>query len=112
LFIGDPAVSNQLLSTGFSILVILSACYSSEYSRISLDIAQEIASMVCMLAKETRTEVLRIIQEHSPRPTELLKLLSPKLSYDEIQDALSELLDSGEVVLNSERHLCLRTKAA
>jgi hypothetical protein len=65
-----------------------------------------------MVAKETRTEVMRIIQEHSPRPTELLRLLSPKLSYEEIQDVLSELLDSGEVVLNSERHLSVRTQAA
>lgn len=68
--------------------------------------------MVCMVAPETRNEVLRMVQEHSPRPTELLKLLSAKLSYDEIQDALSELLDSGEVVLNSDRHLNLRTRAA
>jgi hypothetical protein len=68
--------------------------------------------MVCMLAKETRDEVIRMIRDNSPSPTELLKLLESRLSYREIQEALAELLESGEILLDSDRRLSVKSRAA
>ena len=67
--------------------------------------------MICMVPPKVRDRVLSAVQEHSPRPTELLDLLS-ELSYGEVQDALSQLLDEGEVDLTSDRHLKPRRSAA
>jgi hypothetical protein len=68
--------------------------------------------MVCMLERETLERVLELVRRDSPRPTELLKALESQMSYSDLQDAISELLDSGEVVLDSERRLRIKSNAA
>ncbi len=68
--------------------------------------------MVCMVTQETRDEVVGMVRKHSPRPTELLKLLEERMSYREVQDALAELLESGEITLDSERRLIAKPLAA
>lgn len=67
--------------------------------------------MVCMVAKQTRDEVVRVVRENSPRPTELLKLLESRMSYRDVQDALAELLETGEVTLDSDRRLIVKSAA-
>ena len=49
--------------------------------------------------------VLDEIEKQSPRPTELLEILAPQLSYSEIQDAVGELLDTGTAQLSADRRL-------
>jgi|HubBroStandDraft_6_1064221.scaffolds.fasta_scaffold647990_2 hypothetical protein len=68
--------------------------------------------MVCMVEPQVRERVLGVIREHSPLPTELVELLNKEMSYREVQDALSELLESGEVTLESNLHLRVKPLAA
>lgn len=68
--------------------------------------------MVCVVESQLRERVLKVIEERSPLPTELVELLREKMSYREIQDALSELLESGEVALDSHLHLRIKSRAA
>ncbi len=49
--------------------------------------------------------VLKRIRESSLKPTGLLADLGSEYSYMEIQDALSDLLEKGEVTLTSELFL-------
>jgi hypothetical protein len=49
--------------------------------------------------------VLAAIEQHIPRPTDLLEILATQLSYTEIQDAVSELLEVGTIELTSNRRL-------
>ena len=48
-----------------------------------------------------REAVLRQIQQSPLKPTKLLQDLGPGYSYTQIQDAVSDLLEEGEVVLTS-----------
>jgi hypothetical protein len=68
--------------------------------------------MVCMVQPEIRQAVLRLIREESPLPTELIRRLSDKISYRDVQDALSQLIESGEVELASSLHLQIKRRAA
>ena len=68
--------------------------------------------MVCMVEREIRDRVLELVRRDSPRPTELLKTLESQMSYSDVQDVISELLDSGEVVLDSERRLHVKAESA
>lgn len=70
--------------------------------------------MSCMAAIDPRHVqlVLSVITDHSPKPTELLEILASQLSYTEIQDAMSELLEAGTVELGSDRRLCAVRSAA
>jgi len=52
-----------------------------------------------------REAVLRRIQHSSLKPTGLLTDLGKDYSYTQIQDALSDLLESGDVILTSELDL-------
>jgi predicted kinase len=61
--------------------------------------------MVCMVEPRIRERVIDAIGERAPLPTELVELLSADMSYREVQDVLSELLESGQVVLDSDLHL-------
>jgi len=65
-----------------------------------------------MVERQVRERVLRVIREHSPLPTELVELLSKEMSYREVQDILSELIESGEVNLDSNLHLQIKPLAA
>lgn len=47
----------------------------------------------------TRNAVLHRVQQSPLRPTQLLVDLGPDYSYTQIQDAVSDLLESGDVVL-------------
>jgi len=67
--------------------------------------------MACMATENACRLVAEQIAQHSPRPTDLLTLLDGQLSYSEIQEALAELLHSGEIVLDSERHLRIKEAA-
>ena len=68
--------------------------------------------MIYAVTPAVRNRILTMVREHTPRPTELLTLLQHELSYRDVQDALSELLDNGEIVLDSERHLRVPPVAA
>jgi hypothetical protein len=46
-----------------------------------------------MVEPQVRERVLGVIREHSPLPIEI-ELLNKEMSYREVQDALSELLES------------------
>jgi len=62
--------------------------------------------MQCLVsAVEAKQLVLAAIEKQCPRPTELLEILGPQLSYAEIQDAVSELLEAGTIELTSNRSL-------
>jgi hypothetical protein len=61
--------------------------------------------MIYAVTPAVRDRVLKVVREGSPRPTELLDLLQKEFSYRDVEDALSELLDSGQIVLGSDRHL-------
>lgn len=63
--------------------------------------------MVCVVKVDPkRLElVLEKIEERSPKPTELLEILAPQLSYTEIQDAVGELIEAGTVTLSADRRL-------
>jgi hypothetical protein len=67
------------------------------------------------MAYMARENAFRLVAEqiaqHSPQPTELLTLLEGQLSYGEIQEAVVGLIDSGEVVLDPERHLRIKQAA-
>ena len=56
-------------------------------------------------SRTAKDRVLAYVTERRPRPTELLDLLHGELSYSDIQDVVSELLDTGELELTSDRHL-------
>jgi hypothetical protein len=47
------------------------------------------------------------IEQNAPKPTELLGLLGAQLSYEEIQDVVSELLEAGTIEFGSDRRLRL-----
>jgi hypothetical protein len=49
--------------------------------------------------------VLSAVEEHTPKPIELLNIFATQLSYVEIQDAVSELLESGAIELASNQRL-------
>jgi hypothetical protein len=68
--------------------------------------------MVCMVEPQIRERVLAKIREHSPLPTELVALLKNEMSYLEVQDVLSELIESGKVTLDSNLHLHAKQLAA
>ena len=61
--------------------------------------------MPCAVASDAKGVVLKAIRSKNPRPTELLQLLGPSLSYREIQDAVGALLESDEVELDKDRRL-------
>lgn len=61
--------------------------------------------MVCTVDVDLKRLVLEKIEERSPKPTELLEILAPQLSYTEIQDAVSELIDTGAAKLSADRRL-------
>jgi hypothetical protein len=67
--------------------------------------------MVCMVEQSILQSVEAAIGEHSPKPTELLDILHDKYSYTEIQEAVAELLDSGRVLLDTQRHLKVKQAA-
>ncbi len=66
------------------------------------------ASVICVESAKDR--VIEVVQHKQPRPTELLDALVPEFSYQEIQDALSDLLVAGFLELNSDRHLQIARK--
>jgi len=68
--------------------------------------------MVCMVEPQIRERVLAKIREHSPLPTELVGLLKNEMSYRDVQDVLSELIESGDVTLDSDLHLHIKPLAA
>lgn len=53
----------------------------------------------------SREAVLQRVQSSPLKPTSLLADLGQEYSYTEIQDALSDLLERGDVVLTSELEL-------
>ncbi len=68
--------------------------------------------MVCIMDSQIRDRVLEEIREHSPLPTELVAELKNEMSYREVQDVLSELIESGRVSLDSSLHLHAKQLAA
>ena len=68
--------------------------------------------MVCMVEPQIRGVVLEAIRGSSPRPTDLIALLSDQMSYRDVQDALSELIESGQVELDSSLHLRIKQRRA
>lgn len=64
--------------------------------------------MVYAVTPALRDRVMDEVRSISPRPTELLELLRNDFSYRDVQDAVSELLENGDVVLDSERRLRVR----
>jgi len=67
--------------------------------------------MICMTKSEAKELVLGQIRARDMRPTQLLDALESQLSYAEIQDALSELLYEGKILLTPGRQLNLRAVA-
>lgn len=68
--------------------------------------------MVCMVEPAVRERVLAKIRERSSLPTELVALLKDEMSYPEVQEVLSELIESGRVTLDSNLHLHAKQLAA
>jgi hypothetical protein len=68
--------------------------------------------MTCMAEPQIRERVLAEIRQHSPLPTELVGLLKSEVSYRDVQDVLSELIESGDVILDSDLHLHIKLLAA
>jgi hypothetical protein len=68
--------------------------------------------MVCMVEPQIREQVLAKIREYSPLPTELVGLLKNEMSYRDVQDVLSELIESGQVILDSDLRLHIKPLAA
>jgi hypothetical protein len=68
--------------------------------------------MIYTVTPALRNRVLAEVRDRSPRPTELLELLHNQFSYRDVQDALSELLENGRLILDSERRLRLPQIAA
>jgi hypothetical protein len=58
--------------------------------------------MASFAVPATREAVLRLIQQSPLKPTRLLTDLGSEYSYTQIQDAVSDLLEDGEVVLTSK----------
>ena len=67
--------------------------------------------MVWMVHQEIIDRVLEQVQKDSPRPIELLTVLESQMSYRDVQDAISELLDSDKVILDSDRKLHINSQA-
>lgn len=61
--------------------------------------------MAWMAAVDPKQLVFNAIEERMPKPTELIAILAAQLSYTEIQQAVSELLEAGTVELGSDRRL-------
>ncbi len=61
------------------------------------------STVTCMASG--RAAVLNRIQESSLKPTELLTAFCGDYSYAEIQEAISDLLERGYIVLTSDRYL-------
>lgn len=58
-----------------------------------------------MTSPDLVKELLEVIGSHSPRPLDLLEIMSERWSYQEIQDALAELMEQEKIVLSSDLHL-------
>ena len=67
--------------------------------------------MSCMVSNNASRLVAEKIAQHSPLPTDLLALLEGQLSYGEIQDAIADLLDHDQIVLDADRHLRMKNAA-
>jgi hypothetical protein len=52
-----------------------------------------------------RAAVLDRVRRSPVKPTELLHNLYPEYSYSDVQDAISELLERGCIILSSSRFL-------
>jgi hypothetical protein len=65
-----------------------------------------------MTEPQIRERVLAEIREHSPLPTELVGQLRNEMSYRDVQDVVSELIESGEVTLDSDLRLHVKRLAA
>jgi hypothetical protein len=68
--------------------------------------------MVCMVESPIHEKVLEVIRAKSPLPTDLIRCFSDEMSYREVQDILAELIESGEVELDSSLHLRINPRAA
>jgi hypothetical protein len=68
--------------------------------------------MVCMAEPHIHESIVKVIREESPLPTELIKRFSREMSYRQVQDILSDLIGSGEVELDSDLHLRIKSRAA
>lgn len=67
--------------------------------------------MASMVTANVHQIVAQQIAQHAPRPTDLLTLLQGQFTYADIQDAVAELLDSGEVILDADQHLRIKNAA-
>lgn len=65
--------------------------------------------MICMTESAAKSLVLGKIAGNRVFPTDLLVLLDQVLSYADIQEAVSELLYEGRIILTPERQLVKRT---
>jgi hypothetical protein len=72
----------------------------------------EVRLMIYTVKPAVRNRVIAVVRAQSPRPTELLDILQKDFSYRDVQDALSELLDDQQIMLDSKRHLKLVAAAA
>lgn len=61
--------------------------------------------MIGMADSAAKGLVFAKVQRNATRPTELLILLDEGLSYADIQEAVSELLYEGRIILTSDRQL-------
>ena len=69
--------------------------------------------MTCVANAEIQRRLVQVVGEKNPRPTQLLELLKQEdVSYQQIQDALSELLNSGAIQLGSDRRLSIPNHSA
>jgi hypothetical protein len=59
---------------------------------------------------EAKRMVLSEVRDLSPQPTELLQRLEMKLSYREVQDALTDLISHDSVELGPDQRLRLPTE--
>ena len=84
---------------------------SGSYTFVETSEAKRKPSMICMTKSEAKELVLGQIRARDMRPTQLLDALESQLSYAEIQDALSELLYEGKILLTPGRQLNLRAVA-
>jgi hypothetical protein len=65
-----------------------------------------------VVGQTLKAKVLETIQQHPLRPTELVSELRKEAYAQEVEGALSELLDEGSVVFGSDRHLRVAGTAA
>lgn len=91
-----------------NLLASPSAVYTGSVERF----VGEMHPMVCMVATNAHELLLEVIRELSPLPTELIARLSGRLSYQQVQDTLADLMESGDVQLDSSLHLRVTSRAA